>query len=392
MTSLKSTLDHFNAYLVGGSSRALALYMKYYDNRLFALNRDFHLITIDDDEIKLEIECLLRNLMIPEGELGRYFESGFTVYQLLQELTKEKYIQAHYMLQLIDKKTQLRTWDLILGGLLSATMLAGLLSTPIFSGVVALIEGFLASARTLPIVGLFFNTGVAIYNLYKNQLDKKRPLFNRIRDNFFVVAGQVLNCVGYGIWIITGSAMTPLIAGLFVAVSGLDVIKEVFGLVQEFIQHKRKNLLFDEEPLNINRTYARYDYSFKKYRNAIIINLVAAVALVGIMAAWCFMPGGIFVAIAATVAIVGVYAVKILLLKKNDEIIRERLQTELRRIDRVYQVSQSAEMGETPASGISLENERIEEESQYVQGSSLNFFPDKEENEDILSEEKSLSI
>jgi hypothetical protein len=377
LTPLTLTLSKFNDFLNGGNSNALAAHMKYYDNRLFALNRDFHLVKIDDDEIKFQIESLLRNLMIPEIELGRYFGSGFTVYKLLQELAKDKYIQANYILELIDKKTEIRTWDLLLGGLLFATMLAGLLSTPIFSGLIGIIEGFLASARTLPILGLIFNTGVAAYSLYKNQFDKKRPLFNRIRDNFFVLAGCVINFVAYGIWIATGSAMTPLIAGLFVAVSVLDVIKEVFCLAQEFIQYKKKQLVFDEEPLLINRTCARHDYSFIKHRNAVIINLVAAIALVGIMAAWCFMPGGIFVAIAATVAIVGVYAVKFVLLKKNEEIIRELLQTKLREIDNDYQGAQRLDVVNSPAQESVLE-ERDVAQQRIWRGSSgtLRFFQD----------------
>ncbi|HHF7346442.1 TPA: hypothetical protein ACPSKB_003237 [Legionella feeleii] len=356
IATLSKTLDGFNAYIKGGSTfKDLKARMKFYDNKLVKLNTDFHTITISDSEedsspeykeIIKKLKALLTNLNIPQSHWDRYLKSSLTVYDFFAELKKEKnMLQAGDILDLIDEKTAYGKMELAVGGALILSILANLYMTPVMAGTIDVIKGFLASATGIPILGAVYTGFAAVYAMYQNHFDKKRSLFNRIRDNAFLFTNTAINIAAYAIWIASATVMSPIVASLFVAASAVDVFKEMFAAAQNYLEYRNSPPIVGND-LQAEQELLRRESNYIKHRNAAIVNLVAAVVLVGIMAAWCFVPGGIFVTLAAVAAIVTVYAVKTAILKYNESTMRDRLQTGLKTLEETHEEKAEVEAGD----------------------------------------------
>ncbi|MDI9819232.1 MULTISPECIES: hypothetical protein [unclassified Legionella] len=331
--------------------------MSYYDNKKDELKRNYHSTKINSNpRIIAKINVLLKNLNIPEKTWTNYHD--LTIYDCLQTLKSQGHSQIDYILELIEEKAAADKFNFILGGTLAITVVSFLLTLPAFSTILALLEGFLMSVTGLPILGLIYTVGSAIYYFQDNQFDKKRTLFNRLRDNSFLLANTALNVTAYGLWISAALPMTPLVGALFIIASTVDVVKEIFSLAQLAYRYFYPPLLNESEPLIVHQNHARNVYGLKQHRNALLINLAASILLVGIMATWCFAPGGIFLAIAAIAAIGIVYGVKSRLLKYNASRIRERLQNELATLETSYsspcEVTVSNEPSESPVTSQTL--------------------------------------
>lgn len=333
MQSLIGSLKKFDEYLRGGRLQALQDHMHYYDNHPVELNRNFYLIQIDDDAIKKDIESLLTNLIIPKKQWERYFSCGLSVHDFLVELTKEGHIQLHYIIELIDNKTKATRRSLlfyVVSGILIIAFVFGLL---FFSRAGIVTQRWGGSTHCFLILGLFLTIGISLYHLYTNQFDKKRPLFDRLRDHFFIFTSMVMNIIAYGLWLNTTVSMTLRVATWFVAASSMAVVKELVYLSQELMQYRRNFPVCDQKNLNHFRAETRHKFRYQKHRNGALINLAAAIILMGIMAAWCFIPTSLMITISAITAITLVYSVRYFLLQKNARIMSERLQDMLRRIE-----------------------------------------------------------
>lgn len=325
--SLILSLNEFESYIKGNSSRSLKKFMKSYDKRRPLLDRNFKHTKITNPAIIEHIKSILVSLNIPENQWDKYFLSNLTVYSFMQKLSREGYIQATYIVELIDKKTAIKTENIILFGLVALAVIGSFLLTP---GVITLLQVILACAFTIPIASLVFSLITTAYYTYLNVVDHKRPVFNRVRDIFFDFAKSAFTIIGYGILFSSSAVMSPLVAGFFVLSSVLDVVKEVFCLIQETAQYKINKPLCDKDELNNERAYIRHRIAYRTHRNALIINLAAAVLFVGIMAVSSFIPGIFMLSIALTVSLVAVHVVKYIALRINEEVMRERLQKQLR--------------------------------------------------------------
>lgn len=331
--SFIQSVEQFNSYFKGRSSAAaLKNHMEYYDAHREELKRNFHTITLEEShEVTEAIKALFKSLDIAQP--GRYFGSKLTLYQLLLELNKddENKIQVQYLLHLIDQKRKSKKLWYGMGFLATSICIIGILAIPGFSALLGIVQILIASSLSIPLFGSLFNLSWGGYNFYQNQVDRKKNNFNRWRDNLFMFGSGILTIVAYGIWIATATAMTPLIAGLFVAASGLDVLKETVCLIQAL--YKRKHPVCGGDELSMNRVFARDTNNYKKHRNAAIISLTSAVILLGIMSCWCFLPSSFLITIVAIAAILVVYTTQSLLLKGNEWVMRDNLQSDLKLID-----------------------------------------------------------
>ncbi|MFI4918265.1 MAG: hypothetical protein ACHP65_01775 [Legionellales bacterium] len=356
VTSLISSINQFNTYVSGGKPDDLQHYMGLYKNRKIAINKHFCLITIDsNDALIAGISALLKNLNIPKNEWGRYFGFKLTVYDLLVELKKQGHHQIDYILELIDGQLvfSMEEW-LFIGVTLAIPAVIAVATT----SIVALVQEAVTVVITLPVAGLFYHGVIALYDLSQDYFDKKKTTFVKIRDGFFVLAHFTVTATGYGIWMTAAATtMSPLIATLFVAASAIDVMKEVFCLIQNHIEDKNRPEVHDDDPLLTHKAHARLEFGFIKHRNAALINLVAALLFVGLMAAWCFVPGGMLVSVVLIVAIVTVHAIKKYLQKCNDSYIREQVATELKRVEEAYTHVYSTVLESTNKQDVTLDNE-----------------------------------
>ncbi|WP_131780988.1 hypothetical protein [Legionella gresilensis] len=335
---MKSVLDNlkaFNNYIKGDRADVVKNELAYYTYNLDALRVNFkEIIITDDEEIVEQVQNILANLNIPKSQWSSYIK-GKNLYQFLEKLNRRGFIQISYILQLIDEKTQISRKKLTLAGFGALMIFLSSLFIPQLVTVRLALQSFILSTFSLPVLGLIshvFSTG---YYLYNNHTDTKRTVLKRLHDNGFVVASFLVNFVAYVLWIIAASPMTPLIGGLFILASVLNVAKELISLGHYAIKYIAREALPTTLDLNLYRSHIRNEYSYFNRRNSTFINLIAAILIVGIMAAWSFLPSGIILSVGTFVAIGIVALVKKLILDKSEKIIRERLQLQLQHINEV---------------------------------------------------------
>ncbi|WP_058503850.1 hypothetical protein [Legionella nautarum] len=321
--------------------------MKYYDEDLEALKKDFHETTISaTPEIKATIKSIVKSLNISPQEWKKEFKKeNLTIYEFLLKLAKKGYSQTDYIIDLIDKKTQFGKLTLFFAGSgLLATLITTLIATSTIQVVWEFINAFSAWIYGAPILGLIGTFTMGIFNFYSNYHNQKATVANRFRDNFFLVLTTAAKLTASILLLNAGVLMTPVIAGIFVLGSGIDVLKELFCLAQEYLQYKFFSPPLNEnDHLSVHRAYARRVFGYQNRMSSLQINLLAALAIVAIMAFWCFFPGGGLVVSMGAIAAIGlIYMTKYLWLKHKESFLRERLQEQLHELEVVYSREDSA--------------------------------------------------
>lgn len=342
MHNLVNDLAHFEIYLKGGGTSELKSYLKYYDKRLEELKINYHQTLINTiPDVENNVKNLLKNLSIPPCQWKDYL--NLTVYNLLLKLHRESHPQIAYLLNLLDEKQPPSKFRILLGiGVVLAFF--SLIAFPQMQGVLLSLEALLTSVIGLPILGLIYNLSSTFYYFYQTQTDAKKVLFSRLQDNFFLLASTVINVTAYSFWIAAATPMTPLVAGLFVAASIVNVVKEIASLVQEYVKFRNLPHIQNPSALLVHQTHLRQIHGFNKHRNVLLINLATSVLLVGVMAAWCFIPGGLIVTLGALASIGLLYGLKHFALKQNDKRTRDALQKQLKAAEEEYDLIQLAEL------------------------------------------------
>ena len=204
-----------------------------------------------------------------------------------------------------------------------------------------------------PIVGLVYTIGVTLYFIYENISATKIDLFQQIRANLFLVTIAVINFARYGILITAAAMATPIAAILSVVTAALGVLQEVFALIHMVVQDHMKDPLDEtrEIDLGVLQTEARHQLDYVNRIHSISINLVSAVVSAGIVAVWCFVPGGIFVTIGALVGLAVLFAAKYLAQRYNTNTMNARLKSTFDEIEFEYKKTQIAQ----PVDGLSHE-------------------------------------
>jgi membrane protein implicated in regulation of membrane protease activity len=368
-SSLVASLQEINKFIKGGEYKRLKEHMKSYDRHLIKFKRDFYLLTIyagkdyqstkpiqvDEEKIDdkhdtatiiAELETLLANLSIPQYRWGRYLNSKLTPYELLCQLHADLEIKANIqintIIELVEKRKVRNKKIYYYGGGLAALILLTIATIPpILTGVLELAKFIMATTIAFPIGRILFTLASSGYYAYQNHFDKKRSLFNRLRDNSFLLFNTALNVSGSLIWLASATMVVPVAsAALFLLSSLMDVVKEIFATVQNYSLYKnyqdKNHSLFVKQDLHDQQEQARHQIGYLKHRNAAIINTVAAVLLLAIMVAWQFIPGGIFVTIGSIAAIGIVYQTQKMVLKRNKKTMRDELQGELRHLEQEY--------------------------------------------------------
>jgi hypothetical protein len=127
------------------------------------------------------------------------------------------------------------------------------------------------------------------------------------------------------LWITSASVLTPLAAFFFIGAYCVDVVKKLFWLGEQVYRHYFHPEKADAEQDALNSL--RRACAYLKHRNEAFINIAAASAVVAIVAAWCFIPGGIIAASAFAFSAMGiVFVIKKIASSINEKTIRKELQ------------------------------------------------------------------
>jgi len=353
LPSLERSLQALNRYIKGGKTKALIKDLAYYDDRISVLKRDFYSVTMDDPGIQSSVETILSSLHIPKAQWLHYRRSDWTVSDFLAKLTSKGHLQPAYFLGRIEKKKSFSFWDLLMGGLLTAAISLGILSLPALSGLVESLLGVLTSFTGMPVIGMIFSGLMLLVGSGINLFDKKKSWLNRSRDLLFALVSAAFTFSAYAMWLSAFPVMPLVGAFLFVSASVVDAVREGVCLVQEYARYRSRRGMSGREQACAE---AQYTVSYKMHRNAALINIVTAIVLVGLIAAWSFAPAGMAVTIGIIAAIVVVCVIKYVALKRNERVMRESLQEKMAEIHAHDEPSQEMNLtcrrSSLPASGV----------------------------------------
>ncbi|MBA2709740.1 MAG: hypothetical protein H0U57_04000 [Tatlockia sp.] len=330
--------------------------MKFYEGRHANFERDFNRIKISSSaETKEWIREILNNLNIPRTDWNK-FSPRLTIYEFLLQLARDGHPQINYIIEVIDEKQRLSTLELVLGGGIIFSFIAYLLTQPTLQFIINTTVSFFSSIVSFPILGLVYNLGLYMYYFFDYYKDRKKTNFNRFRDYTFLTLSSAATVAAYIVLITTAATMSPVIAGLYVTSAAIDFLREVFCLAQEFFQYVYSPPINENDYLSVHRDYARRVFGFEKRRNALAISFVAGLVVVGITALWCFLPGGMAATIFALSAIGIVYLLKIVLVKRNEQVLREHLQEQLNILETTYGDIE-LDPSQSPSPNLSIQDE-----------------------------------
>ncbi len=344
MKSVVQNLEVFKSYFKGEITiDDVEIYFNVYTESYINFENDFYSVLIDSsDEIREEVIQLLLTLNINISSWGTYLSQDLSVYNFLKELAKEHEYstQLNQLIDLIAK----RKW-LGLGELLQSLAIAAIFILPVLAALLyplasLLFEFLIKTANVIPILGILVSGITLGFNIYMNHLNDRRPSFKIYRDDIFLAISSTLSIAGKITLIVAKSMLASFAAFLFVAAAVVDTIKELFYLME-----LRKNYLNKPEPAENDQAikyqqYARHEYDYIKQRNALIINLVSAMALTALVITCCFFPVGIILTLSACASIAAVYLLKKLCLYINENSIATQLQTELKKISDQYKTKE----------------------------------------------------
>lgn len=296
--------------------------LKIYGTNRKIFNRDFYTITLDSHpDVNTLAEQILVTLNIDPLIRTRYLNMPLTLHAFLvelNELTEKKNGQLNKFIQLINQHNTTQWKGIVIGTIIGTAI--GLF--PMVMYELSGMQQFVTVASIISSGGLAYAVGMAIYTLHEYNTSKKVSYFQLFRDNFFSMTNAAINIVAWSL-LLTAAVTNPIISILFVIADFVLVIKEFVSLSYFFHQNKKDtnfNPTLSEQQLQI-----REQINFEKNRHAAWVHFTAAVVLTIIIAAWCFVPGGIFVAAACMLAMGVVYATKQYAISKNEAAMKVEL-------------------------------------------------------------------
>jgi hypothetical protein len=353
MSSITTTLVEFNQYLLNEHARTFAR-LSYYNTELTRLNRDFYQKSIRPIDVQNAMADILLTLNIPRQLWGRFLNNNeLSMYEFLKEvnlLSEQKNRKLQQLLIYIEDNNQeyqrrilIATWAAVgLFGLLPPFVIV------LGKVTVTTLQSLFAITLFLPVVSIIYTVGIAAYSFYACYKNKEISWEDRFRENFFNLTSSFFNVVAYSLVIAAAvsAVLNPISAAFFIVASAVMVIKEAVHLYQvsNIPLRLSKEGLFESD-LDVKQENARNANTVSKQKNAVIIELVSAILMVGVVAAWCLVPGGIFVSIAAISAMLVLGIAKSIASATNASIMRSKLKTEYKSLEEASEAEGEVQMG-----------------------------------------------
>ena len=340
---LIKTLESIGEYIISSHPNVVEQ-MDSYDQTLktSSLDEAFFLTPLNTSKaLQVALNQLLKSAGVPERELGRYRQAPLSVYELLTELYERPkkdnanndvaitQAKIKNLIDTLDEKYKKRYEKTFLGALLA---LLGIVATEPFGGI-SVLQQLLTATLFLPVVQLSIAASLGFYKIYQNISNKSIPFFDKIRDNFFIMASVALKISAYSLVLAAACTSTPIVSILTVVAQGVSILEESFKLLQLKIQGKKAPERTGKETLEVKQAQTRLDSNYEKHKRSLWINLATALMMTAIVAAWCFVPGGIFVAMGAATMMGATYYAQFKANKYNEKITRDDLKDKFDEIE-----------------------------------------------------------
>ena len=174
--------------------------------------------------------------------------------------------------------------------------------------------------------------------------DEEDSIWLRFKHRLFALSSSATNLTAY-ILILAAAATGPIIATLFVIASFLLVIQELVYLAShprpKIEQSNQKESLLTL--LNANQVHARNELDYDRRKNEIWINLAVAVALTVLVAIWCFVPGGVLLAVPVLATMGIVYLLQHQALQRIEQEAKRQLEEKFKVLEAAYEGAVEAE-------------------------------------------------
>ncbi len=294
----------------------LATCMQSYDAANSNFNHDFFTITLDKHpEVSDFIKKLLDSLGVSPEQQSRYLHQKLTVHECLVEINE--LANRDYLTDFIDilsKRKKARWINVVLG-----SVLGGVLGTiPFFQFGLTALQQVVSVAFMASCGGLMYSVAAAIYTAYTvyESPERSSSMYQDFVDNLFIFAKKMLTISAYSVMLIA-AVTTPAVLILFVVADAILVMKEIATLAYIYLYENPG--INPKSSMAEQHTQARELTDYEKRKYAAWVNIVSAILMTGIVAAWCFAPGGIFLIVGALLAIGGVYFTTNYLIKQNEK-------------------------------------------------------------------------
>lgn len=331
MLYIIETLNIFDTALGDSQPKKLYRLLKRNDNFGKDWAKAFHGTHLDDDlkntglnEVLIRI---LKRLGIPVYHWGRYLGSSMSFYQFLLEIhekTNKKHIELQILIDHINHKMGSIWYKLAIACIFCLFIFTILIPFFFQSHVISIISEVVTAVLFIPSLQIIYNTGYALYSFYSSIVDTHIRLSRRLLNNFFEISSAAIKIAAASlVFVVIGSS--PIVPILIIVSSALSVIKEAVSFIHLFIERRRKNVEEGESPLTKKFHQARLDNEFRKTRNDLIFNIIAAVLITAIIAVWTFVPGGLPLMIGAIAGMALVYTVKLLFQIYNEKTKKKEL-------------------------------------------------------------------
>jgi len=342
-------------FLIKDNSVLDEIFFEYQDN-LAKFNHDFRVVAINSNQkIINAVNDLLLNLGIPKNQWTRYTNSPLSFYDLLIEL------RDHYknnegvklIINVINNQHKTKWDELFITGS------GGILTTSLFyQRLIDLwrltrIQEIIAGALFVPIVGIVYTVGVGFYSLYQSVKNKDQSFVEKFSDNFFLLAGSVLKIAAYGLSLSAAMYAAPIAAILFVASSVFSIFKESLSLIINNKEIKKLSQISTKLNLSDAQHLIRLKNDKLKHINAVKLNVAEAALMTGIVAAMCFVPGGLIVTIPCVIAMILVSIIKMVINKKDKDLRRVQLGEEFSEYEKKSESSNNLDLVDNLESRVS---------------------------------------
>ncbi|KTC68363.1 hypothetical protein Lbir_2965 [Legionella birminghamensis] len=328
-------------------------HLKAYDNNFLAFERDFYVTPIDSNDECIDAAIkLLQNLNISFKLWSSYFAQNLTVYEFLKKIVRdhELSIQLNTLIDTIEKRKRYNNILFALKFLVPFCVLLLILAGIFYAQLEEIVRFLIFTAGLLPVFGIIVSIFTIIFQvIFTHLLNDRRPIEKIYRDDAFIVLTNSLNIAAKAVLMAAKYTFVPLAAFFFIASAVIEVLKELFYLLE--LHQTQTPELLPEDKHNFasltlyHQQLARLNYDFIKQRNAFIINIAAALTLAASVTACAFLPPGFILTLATCSVVAIVFCIKKLALYINDIMVARKLQQELKSLAEEF----SSEEVESPA-------------------------------------------
>ncbi|MCC5791239.1 MAG: hypothetical protein JJT82_01320 [Legionellaceae bacterium] len=345
MSSIHETLMVFAEYLASDSTSLLEERMQFYRNRRGRLKKDFHRLRINTPELQKDIRAILDRLEVAEPQKSRYYNAALTVYEFLAELRtliKPKHDKLNEFLQRIEQQNQAveRLLNLVLGTFI-------ILTSFLLAGGVKLVQAIFTNPFIVPAASLLYTLAVAAYSLYQSLSKPDVSFWDQCIENFALLASTALQVAAYTALLVAATTMAPVAGILFVAAAAVSVVKLTIDLIRLAVKDRKNGAIQESDTLAERQQKLRDAVAQKKARNLLLIELGAAVLMVGIVAASAFVSGGMVVGIVLVALMAVLYLAKYLVTRYHDKYMQSALEADFARVE-AEDAEKAFELAQTP--------------------------------------------